>query len=424
MPSDMRGTLVATDPLSRNARSPGHASRNPLARIGPALVSLAIAAACSQEGPPLPDLVLITLDAVPASALGCFGGPPEAGRELCEQAEGGTRFAWAVSAARGEASAAGTVHSGLPPELHPLGDDGASFLPNRIETIAERLAEAGFRTAAFVTSPRLNRTRRLDQGFESYADRLPGLADRAAPDALAEAVRDWIARTPEPRFLWLHLRGASSLGALDRAIDRIEVALGDRRRRGVLIAGLAGALDRPPLDWERHRIPLLWRSPTPGPRDAPGVSFRLASLEDVRPTLLAAVGLDVRPARAPTAPVARGRDLGRVALAPRSSEAEDERRILLGGGSSNEAVGLATATHVYARNHAAFDGSGSPIPTETLSAHEARFLPLPLPDPVRHPAPRSAALQPGPWRRDVLATDSPVPTLEFHLARRLAEGRR
>jgi len=60
----------------------------------------------------------------------------------------------------------------------------------------------------------------------------------------------------------------------------------------------------------------------------------------------------------------------------------------------------------------------------TIAELGARFAPLPLPDPLRHPAPRSAGLAPGPWRRDVLANDSPVPSLEFHLARRLAEGAR
>ena len=419
----MRGTPVAIDPPPRSARSNDRAGREARVRVGLALACLAIAAACSQEAPPRPDLVLITVDALPAAALGCFGGPPDAGRELCAQAEGGTRFAWAVSAARGEASAAATVHSGLPPQRHAVDDGGASFLPSRVETIAERLAEAGFRTAAFVTSPRLNRARRLDQGFEVYEDRLAGLADRNAPGALAEAVRNWLARSPGPRFVWIHLSQTSSLDALDRAVDRIEVAFGDRRR-GVLVAALAGAPERPALDWERHRIPLLWRPPTPGPRDAPGVSFRLTGLEDVRPTLLAAAGLPPRPADDPEIPVARGRDLGPLARAPRGGEAEDERRILLGGGPSDGAVGLATASHVYAREPAAFDGSGSPLPTETLSAHQARFLPLPLPDPVRHPAPRSAALRPGPWRRDVLSSDSPVPSLEFHLARRLAEERR
>lgn len=423
MPSGMRGTPVATAPPPRSARSRDRAAREARVRVGLALACSALALACSQETSPRPDLVLITVDALPADELGCFGGPPDAGRELCAQAEGGTRFAWAVSTARGEASAAATVHSGLPPQRHPVDDGGASFLPGRVETIAERLAEAGFRTAAFVTSPRLNRARRLDQGFEVYEDRLADLSERMAPGALAEAVRDWLVRTPGPRFVWIHLSEASSLDALDRTVDRIDVAFGDRRR-GVLVAALAGAPERPALDWERHRIPLLWRPPTPGPRDAPGVSFRLAGLEDVRPTLLAAAALHARPADDPEVPVARGRDLGPLARAPRSAEAEDERQILLGGGPADDAVGLATATHVYARKPAAFDGSGSPIATEILSAHEARFLPLPLPDPVRHPAPRSAALRPGPWRRDVLSSDSPVPSLEFHLARRLTERRR
>ncbi|MCR9095522.1 MAG: hypothetical protein NXI30_14975 [bacterium] len=419
----MSGTPVVPDPSSTQAR---HHGRAPSARpTGPVAVValLTLLLACAEDVPDHPDLVLVTLDALPASALSCFGGPAESGRGLCAQAEGGTRFAWAVSAARGEASAAATVHSGLPPQLHPVRDDGATFLPHHFETIAERLVASGFRAAAFVTSPRLNRTRRLDQGFEHYDDRLAGLSDPGAPDALADALQRWIGRAPGPRFVWLHLSGASDLGAVERAVARVDVALGDRRR-GMLVAGLLGDAEGAALDWERHRIPLLWRPPTPGPRDGPGVSFRLAGLEDVRPTLLGAVGTTATATPDATAPVARGRDLGDLSRAPRATEAEDERRILLGGGSAAATVGLATATHVYARGEAPSDGSGTPIPTEHLPALEARFVPLPLPDPVRDPAPRSAALRPGPWRRDVLASDSPVPALEFHLARRLAEGRR
>ena len=421
MPSCMRGTPVPSDPLSRNARSGSHRA---VGRIAILFAATLLGLGCSEEGPTRPDLVLVTLDALPASALTCFGGPPDAGRSLCEQAEGGTRFAWAVSAARGEASAAATVHSGLPPQRHPVGDLGATFLPNRVETIAERLSVAGFRTGAFVTSPRLNRTRRLDQGFEFYEDRLPTLADHASPDALAEAVQRWIARAPGPRFAWIHLSGADDLDAVDRAVDRVDVAFGDRRRRGVLVVALVGDSSAEAGTWPRHRIPLLWRSPTPAPRDAPGVSFRLASLEDVRPTLLAAAGLTETATRDPQRTPTRGRDLGPLARAPRATEAEDARRILLGGGAPERPVGLASATHLYARDPSALDGTGEPVQAEALANVNARFVPLPLPDPLRHPAPRSAALRPGPWRRDVLASDSPVPSLEFHLARRLAEGPR
>lgn len=423
MPSVMRGTPVATDPLARIARTSGGARRRRAHRLSLIAAIALLGLACKQDAPSPPDLLLVTLDALPADAIACFGGPAEAGLELCRQAEGGTRFAWAASAARGEASAVATVHSGLPPQLHPVRDIGASFLPDQIETIAERLAGLGYRTGAFVTSPRLNRTRRLDQGFGFYEDRLSPLSDRAAPDALADAVQRWIARAPGPRFGWLHLAGAKDLDALDLTLARVDVAFGDRRHRGVLVVALAGELDAPSLTWVRHRVPLLWRSPTPAPPDGPGVSFRLASLEDVKPTLLAAAGGTPRGNPDASVPGRRGRDLARLAKAPRSTEAEDERRILLGGGR-DDAVGLATATHLYARNRTAFDGSGQPIPIETLTVHQARFAPLPLPDPVRHPAPRSGALRPGPWRRDVLASDSPVPSLEFHLARRLAEGER
>lgn len=482
MPSDMRGTPVASDPLtstprrgpvparcggrSRDAQPPvrgaersGAGRRAPARRrertrrrrsifaaIASGLACGAIGLGCDAEAPARPDLVLITLDALPAAGLECFGGPPDAGRALCDLGRGGTRFAWAVSAGRGEASAAAALHTGLPAHRQPVRDEGASFLPDHFETIAERLADAGYRTAAFVTSPRLNAIRRLDQGFERYAD---GYATQRA-EAMPGDLQDWMQTTPSPRFVWIHLSEATDLAQLDRRLARLEGALGPESRRGLLVAALLGDPEAPMLSFARHRVPLLWREPTPAPADAPDVSFRLASLTDVHPTLLAAAGLanarhddaEARararartgqdfalPAPARTAhdlalqsPARPGQDLSLLARSPRGSEARDERRILLGSPGADGTVGLATATVLYARRSAAIDGSGTGIDNAFLSVQDARFAPLPLPDPLRHPAPRSAALAPGPWRRDVLAADSPVPALEFHLARRLAEG--
>jgi len=384
-----------------------------------------LASGCTEEAPDRPDLLLVTLDALPAADLECFRTPDgdsvaAPGSGLCALADGGVRFAWAVSAGRGEASAAATVQTGLPPELHSMRDDGASFLADRFETIAERLSRIGYGTAAFMTSPRLNRTRRLDQGFDRYEDGIPP----RDPDAIALAIERWARGTPSPRFAWVHVTIGDDLRSVDLKLARIQAALGRRTRQGVLVAALIGDVTHPPLSLERHRIPILWRAPTPAPADAPGVSFRLASLEDVWPTLLGAAG-ETRTATAdPAAAALRGRDLARLARAPRGTEAEDERRILLGTPGPDATIGLATATYLYSRRESIIDGSGEPVPMESLVALDARFAPLPLPDPLRHPAPRSAGLVPGPWRRDVLASDSPVPSLEFHLARRLAEGAR
>ena len=63
-----------------------------------------------------------------------------------------------------------------------------------------------------------------------------------------------------------------------------------------------------------------------------------------------------------------------------------------------------------------------PVPTDELARHAARFAALPAPPGVGDAAPRSAALDVSPWREDVLDADSPVPPLEFHLARHLRDA--
>ena len=93
----------------------------------------------------------------------------------CELGRHGTFFLWATTPSLDEATAAASALTGLPPKRHGVDERGLSFLSDAQETLAERLAQAGYSTAAFVASPRLNRSRRLDQGFDHYADRAEAL---------------------------------------------------------------------------------------------------------------------------------------------------------------------------------------------------------------------------------------------------------
>jgi hypothetical protein len=378
------------------------------------------------------------------------------GRSLCALAEGGTLFAWAAASPQGEASAAGSVMTGLDSANHPLEDDGQSFLPESITTLAETFDRAGYRTAAFVASPRLNRSRRLDQGFDHYDDAAAtgrasnargGLRDGPAASAgagpqdasnphesiaLANRIQNWFTARDAPRFVWIHADREAGLAEFDRLISRLAQILDpETDRPGLLFAALRGepSEDRARLDWRAIRIPLLFRPPADAQAGLPRVSQRLASLLDIAVTLRSAARLP--PPGPPVLPLAaaesdfQGRDLRRLARAPAPQDATpaneglDERFVYLSAPSPVGEVGLASERHLYARERSPLDGTGRPIPAESLSMRGARFAALPIVDRLRHPAPRSAALDPSPWRSDVLDGESPVPRLEFHLARRL-----
>lgn len=410
-------------------RQAGHRGRDPLGLL--VLLGLLALLGCRAEGPARPDLVLITVDGLAADRLACFGGPVEEGLSVCALGEHGTLFAWAASPGLGEASAAATLLTGQAARSHGLADDGRSFLASEHETIAEILALAGYRTAAFVASPRLNRSRRMDQGFDRYDDGLSaqnapgdsaGTPGESASIALSDRVQQWIRATPSPRFVWIHAGRANGAGELDRLLSRLAEHLDhDALRTGVLFAALRGEHTEAgdSIGWRSHRIPLIWRPPEITGTRLPSVSLRLATLADVAGTLATAARIPARASERAEQALPPPVDLTQLARELDGADSPQERFVLLETPSPGGKVGLASQTHLYARRRSALDGSGRPVPISELPRHAARFAALPIFDRLRHPAPRSAALSPEPWRSDVLDPASPVPRLEFHLARRL-----
>ena len=86
-------------------------------------------------------------------------------------------------------------------------------------------------------------------------------------------------------------------------------------------------------------------------------------------------------------------------------------------------MGLASRNHLYTRRSSPLDGSGRPVPMASLAALTARFASIPMNESTSGSTARTARLDIGLWRTDVLDTDSPAPRLEFHLARGLERSR-
>ena len=327
----------------------------PLRRAATAalLVCLAALCACAAPEPTRPNLLLIVVDTLRADHLAAYGYTAGETPQLTQLAQEGTRFETAYA----PSATTGPTHAGLFTGQHPRSVGvrrNAVPLADAHETLAERLAAAGWDTAAVVSSFPLHRKFGFDQGFASYDDAfdpvrasvrhtsyegipVPEGFDRRA-DATSDRALAWLADRQEQRrpfFLYVHYfdphepysaparyqrRFAVGKGATLRqqaaALYDAEVAFTDAEI-GRLLAGLAalgfaddtlvvltgdhgeGLFEHGHLFHDVHlyeeavRVPLLLR----GPGLARGsVVEAPVSLLDLLPTLLELLGLPPPPA--------------------------------------------------------------------------------------------------------------------------------
>jgi arylsulfatase len=164
--------------------------------------------ACADQ-PPLPNLVLITIDTLRPDRLACYGGPEHVGTGLCSLGIDGARFVWAFAPASSTAPSIASVLTSLYPSAHAVRQQATSTLDDDALTVAELLSNAGYATAAFVSNPVLSRPRNLDQGFEIYDDHMTRsernrrLMEREAEPA-TDAALSWARVARSPWFLWVH----------------------------------------------------------------------------------------------------------------------------------------------------------------------------------------------------------------------------
>jgi len=160
-------------------------------------------------------VVLVTLDTVRADRTEPYGARDAATPTLAALAAEGVVFEHAFAAAPVTLPAHATLLTGLHPPQHGVRHNGIHRLGAEATTLAERLAERGYRTAAFVSAAVLERRFGLDQGFDVYdADLSRGrprspraVAERPA-GATVDAALAWLGGLPDdgrPLFLWVHL---------------------------------------------------------------------------------------------------------------------------------------------------------------------------------------------------------------------------
>lgn len=150
-----------------------------------------------------PSVLLVTLDTTRADAI----GPDAAGIEtpaFGALAARGRRFRQAYATAPETLPSHASMMTGLYPAGHGVHEN-ARYLSADRPVVAERLRQAGYRTAAFVSAFPLARRFGLARGFEVYDDELPaGRAERAAQATTDRALAHLSQESRQPLFLWVH----------------------------------------------------------------------------------------------------------------------------------------------------------------------------------------------------------------------------
>ncbi len=208
---------VTLPPAARGARRP---PRLPAARSGSrrgplvagSLLAVALAAAgCAPEPPSAapaapaarPSILLVTLDTTRADAVGPSTGGATA-PHLAALTARGVWFAQAYATAPMTLPSHASMMTGLYPAGHGVHEN-ARYLGPQQPLLAERLRQAGYRTAAFVSGVPLDGRFGLDRGFDHYDDEMgPGGAERVAGSTTDRALR-WLVESGDgPFLLWVH----------------------------------------------------------------------------------------------------------------------------------------------------------------------------------------------------------------------------
>jgi len=202
------------------------------------------------------NVLLITIDTLRADALGSYGGQA-ATPNLDALASRGARFTFAHAHAVVTLPSHTSILTGRLPYEHGMRDNSGFRVKDGTETLATRLKALGFVTGAFVGGFPLTKRFGLTPGFDVYDDQISEmksdvtftLPERRADEVVGRAV-DWIRRTPEKFFGWVHVFDPHSpyaapgefAGKYARPYDG-EVAWTDRAL-GPLLTQL-GTLSRP-----------------------------------------------------------------------------------------------------------------------------------------------------------------------------------
>jgi choline-sulfatase len=286
---------------------------------------LSFAAACHSAGKPTsnatdsarPSILLVTLDTTRADAIG-----PQAADiatpAFNDLAARGRQFRQAYATVPETLPSHTSMMTGLYPAGHGLHENAQVVAPDRA-VVAERLKQAGYRTAAFVSSFTLARRFGLSRGFDVYNDEFPaGRSERSSRDTTDAALAEVQKRSRQPLFLWVHYYDPhypylppepfrsryvskpylGEVAAMDRQLGRLVQQFEQQSRKPIAVAVVADHGEGLGDHDEMQHGNLLYQSTMHvplllvGPRVGSGVSDTPVSTRRIFHTILDWAGVD------------------------------------------------------------------------------------------------------------------------------------
>jgi len=197
----------------------------------PALVPVELGTpAARPSGPVAPDLVLFLADTFRADNLAVSGGDPALAPTLNAFLERALVFSEARATAAWTLPSIGALNSGVFPGMHG-GTSLERGISPAVETIAEVLAAAGYRTAAVTDSGLFSRHYGQDQGFEWFEE--VTVSHWNLRDTLTRARAQLAADDGRPLFLMVHsyrVHGPMRLGPDEDPAPWSELIASNRER--------------------------------------------------------------------------------------------------------------------------------------------------------------------------------------------------
>ena len=277
-----------------------------LAGGGAATLALAPRRPVSTADPAASSVLLITVDALRSDQLSCYGADTDT-PNIDALAEKGVRFAQACSTAPWTRPSVASIHLGVYPSTHGIGELGIGAeggqvhtFPDALTTLAECFQDEGYCTQAFVSNVQLHETFGFSRGFDGYvryenvgprvawispgeamrperllrrhADRIlrgevlarrspadaalrgrrPCLLASADAFATAAAIR-WLRRVRGPFMLWVHYMAVHEYGTF-QCKDPEPVLIRDAEAglRGAAVVAMGGPVEDDPFDRPMH----------------------------------------------------------------------------------------------------------------------------------------------------------------------------
>ncbi|MEE8170364.1 MAG: sulfatase [Phycisphaerae bacterium] len=154
-----------------------------------------------------PHVILISLCSVRADHLGCYGYHRSTSPNIDKLAAEAIVFEHAVTPWPKTTPSFCSVMTGRwPHETGVMRITPRQAMRRGTRTLAERFRQAGYRTAAYTTTPAANKTTGLDRGFERFEEMWRENRDRYETPRLS---LEWLsAHRSEPCLLWVHFNNA------------------------------------------------------------------------------------------------------------------------------------------------------------------------------------------------------------------------